>query len=401
MQFSDASILNNVDSDVTWQYLLFQGDINNLKRWIIYEFDEKSKSEDITDYRQPSLSREDTIQSSPFDYFSQRSKSVESKSSVAVRSETRSIGMYGGTMYSSGSSGISSSPSDKGSAISSAASSRLDNVFKEHTVVWPREQFKPLTQSMIDLVVNAKFEICEIILNFLSGYGVFISQEKNDAKKLMKRLIISGNLDNINNFDNYGGENSCQLSQKEIHKLVTENLVSNDLKIAAYEYSNKFSTELEHQEEELLWPDLVRAYHLYEKDQNKDIILELCLENLRFMKSENVDKEKVILPAFLTLLFLPNMQLKDLIVLVKENHSEILNKKENKKLNDILTKFDLSISSVIDSVFMKYPYLEKTFRKSSQEDKLDVTVYDLLIDNVPYDVTGLFTWQRANRYENY
>ncbi|XP_066960523.1 LOW QUALITY PROTEIN: spatacsin [Macrobrachium rosenbergii] len=410
---SDPTILEHVDTDVRWQYLLYQCDVKNLKRWVIKEFGDNDMTlleKEFTSWQYAEQIWTDPIYRS---YRNKVSESLpESKKSdkgreLAASSEPKNIGFnmlmgpqYGSDLESSPTSqdkvslhsvSISACEGDTWSVQSFDVSDRSD-------ITWSEDLFRPITQSMVDLVVIAGVPFAEMMLNFLANFGVFTTSEKKSAQKLMRRLLISGALEKLP-FMN--ANHQCQVSQDEVHKIVLGYLGNNNLLLPAYDYIKKFSLQenITMNPESFgipSWTKVISAFMKLGEDKSKEVIYDLSLKNLSLLSDSCQKSSDLEFPAFLTMLFAPSKSLGDFLEYgekgVDSENGEIA------ALCHILSKFSLTPRQVAMNLSRKYPYLKKILSRSENTISADVTMYDLLNDNIPYDLSRLFTWQPENRH---
>ncbi|KAK7078580.1 hypothetical protein SK128_028400 [Halocaridina rubra] len=405
---SDSDILDEVDADVIWQYLLYQRDVKNLKRWIMNEFCE---SDFYFSYNEELLSTGELIWSDPTlrspkqpgALGDQRKSDQSIGSKLAVDDKNSGMSFLMGPQYSSD---MDSSPGshDKVS-VHSLSVGEVDSsnghefdVSTRIDVIWPVELFKPITQSMIDLIIIAGHPFSEMILNILANFGVFLSKEQKNAQQLMRRLLLSGAFERIGDMKI---SHSIQVSPNTIHKLMMEYFGREKKFMPAYSYIEKFGLSDERlcQIDELevpSWTKIIPAFLKLDGDKSKPVIYDLSLKNLSLLCESCKDVDKLHLPALLTMLFAPSSSLEDFLN-YEEDTTEIQNK-EIVSLCNILSKVNLNPKQVLEAVAERYPYMQKIFSKDENTASGDVTVYDLLNESIPYDMGRLFTWQQHNRH---
>ncbi|XP_068222924.1 spatacsin [Palaemon carinicauda] len=409
---SDASILDSVDTDVQWQYLLHQCDVKNLKRWIIKEFgdDMAFLEKDYSSWQYAEQIWTDPLFRS---YKNKGSESIpETKKSdkgreSAASSDPKNIdfNMLMGPQYASD---LDSSPTsqDKVSLHSVSMSAyegdtwslQSFDVTDRSDITWSEDLFKPITQNMVDLLVIAGTPFAEMMQNLLANFGVFTTNEKKNAQKMMRRLLISGALGRLTSM---GGGHQCQMSQNDIHKTVLAYLGNKNLLLPAYDYIKKFSLQ-----EEISsnpdsfgvspWISVISAFMKLGEERSKEVIYDLSLKNLSLLSDKCQKASDLEFPAFLTMLFAPSKALEDFLEHEEKGHDSTND--EISALCNILSKFSLTPRQIAMNLANKYPYLKKVLSSTESTISADVTVYDLLNDNVPYDLSRLFTWQPENRH---
>lgn len=410
MKLTDAEVLENVDADVMWQYLLYQHDLKNLKRWIFKEF--HGQEIDLNDSEL--VQCEELIWADP-KYRSPKGLQVRSliseKQSIdrnerkenALESKFAGINLLSGPLY----------PSDVESSTKSydsfdSSSQILDDdswsvqsfeTYDCRDTVWSSELFKPVTQYMIDLIVIAKEPFVELILNILARCGVFMTSEKNKAEILMRRLLVSGAFEMIADFN---GNHICQVSDKYIHTLIIEFFGAHDLVLPAYDYVKDFSLDVsEGKALETMglpsWASMIVPFMKLLKMKGKKTIYDLSLKNLAVLSETCQNPQMLQFPAFLTMLFAPTKKLQDFIY-YDVNSEPGVKDEEIYSLWSIITKHNMSPKQVADGVVMKLPYLQKMFPKTESSTSLDVTMYDLLSGTISFDMSRIFTFQKKNRF---
>ncbi|XP_027210422.2 spatacsin [Penaeus vannamei] len=398
---ADPEILQSVDADVMWQYLLHQHDIRNLKKWILLEFNGQDQDQegDVT-------LREEQAWSDPAYRSPRRSQPTTSMpETLGEISETKHLGpnLFSGPQYGSefGSSPqsqdeLSIESTSLGPGDADTWSVQSFEVHDRRDTLWSVQHFKPITQSMVDLVVIAKEAFVEVVLNILARYGVFITKEKKDPQLLMRRLLVSGAFELVSSFK---GNHSCQVLERDIHTTLLKFFGDNDFVLPAYDYVEHFSpdggNELLVDLEMPPWANLIVAFRKLGESHSKDTIYDLSLKNLSLLSEKCQNPEELHLPAFLTMLFAPSSSLENFIT-CNPDKLEATDEGEISSLYAILSKHNTTPKQVIEGLSLKYPYLEK-LKKKTNEATLDVTMYDLLCGNVPYDIARLFTWQPGNK----
>ncbi|XP_042877206.1 spatacsin-like isoform X2 [Penaeus japonicus] len=400
---ADPEILQSVDADVMWQYLLHQHDIRNLKKWILLEF--SGQDQDLSEG--DVILREEQAWSDPAFRSPRRSQPTSlMPEALGEISETKHIGpnLFSGPQY--GSEFGSSPQSQDELSIDSTSLGPGDpdtwsvqsfEVHDRRDTLWSVQHFKPITQSMVDLVVIAKEAFVEVVLNILARFGVFITKEKKDPQLLLRRLLVSGAFELVSSFK---GNHSCQVLETDIHSTLLKFFGDNDFILPAYDYVEHFS--LDDAGNELLtdlklpsWANLIVAFRKLGESHSKETIYDLSLKNLSLLSEKCQNPQELHLPAFLTMLFAPSNSLENFIK-CDFDKLESTNSNEVMSLCAILSKHNTTPKQVIEGLSLKYPYLEK-LRKKTDDNTLDVTMYDLLCGNVPYDIARLFTWQPGNK----
>ncbi|KAG7154848.1 Spatacsin-like 1 [Homarus americanus] len=262
--------------------------------------------------------------------------------------------------------------------------------------VWSTELFKPITQSMIDLVIIAKEPFLELVLNILAKCGVFITREKGNAELLMRRLFMSGAFELVADFT---GEHPCQVSESHIHTVMMEFLGAHDLVLPAYDYVKNFSLDAsEGKALEKLelpsWANTIVPFMKLLKTKPNKILYDLSVKNLVVLSETCQNPRELQFPAFLTMLFAPTKNLRDFIQY--DVNSEPCG--EIEELCTILARHNMSLQQTAEGVVERFPILQKMFTKSENGTSLDVTVYDLLHGTVSFDLSRIFTFQKKNRY---
>ena len=278
-------------------------------------------------------------------------------------------------------------------------------------VIWSEDNFKPITQAMIDLVGISEGPFAEMVLNMLAQFGVFASTEKKSAQHLMRRLLLSGAFEKIHSMN---GGHDCQVTQKDIHKVILEYFGEGNLFMPAYDYIKKFSLqeELDVDKDRFripTWTSLISSFGEMEDERSKRIIYDLSLKNLTLLGESVQNVQDLEFPAFLTMLFAPAGSLGDFLDCKADSDDQ---RKEIASFCRILSKFDLTPRQVALNLAQRYPYLKKilsepedtavataasTATTTTTTTTTDVSVYDLLSDNIPYDMSRLFMWQPENR----
>ncbi|CAL4128119.1 unnamed protein product, partial [Meganyctiphanes norvegica] len=410
---SDCEILNHVDSDVLWQYLLHQGDLNNLKKWIFHEFRCEDESEpdhlesptsgledSWTDLNNLSSRKPNLAKFSSTDY-DQKSTC----SSVIDRSERIGPGLLSGPLYGSE---LGSSPKshDEISLDTSSVGTVDPDTWSLHSVdirqrkpaVWSVQQFRPISQEMINLVLIAKKTFVEVVLNILARFGVFISSEKTNANLLMRRLLVSGAFEKMARFQSI---HFCQVSSDEIHAVFLEFFAERNIVSPVFNYVDHFDLDLLNGDiaekcKMPEWSRLIDVFRQFVESKNKNIIFNLSLENLSLLSSKCQNPEELILPGFLTMLFSPNKTLEDYLSVDMDDTPE--DDEEITALTAILSSHQLTPKALVEGLSSKLPYLEGLVHPRIAEPTIDVSLYDLLSGSVPYDIGNLFTWQKENKH---
>ncbi|XP_069160360.1 spatacsin isoform X2 [Procambarus clarkii] len=407
----DAEILENVDTNVMWQYLLYQHDLNNLKRWIFKEF----CGQEMEVHERDHVQNEELLW---LDLNVRLPKSLQARSSVPENrasdknekyenisdSKYSGLTMLSGPLYASDvessvkshdsieSSSLGAGDEDSWSVQSFEAHDRRDTV-------WSTQLFKPITQTMIDLVADAKEPFVELVLNVLARCRVFMTSEKNRAELLLKRLLVSGALEMVADFM---GNHSCQISDSDIHTVLMEFFGAHDLLLPAYDHVKDFSLDASDGKamEKLRlpsWASTIVPFMKLLKTKSKEVIYDLCLKNLASLSDNCKNPQELQFPAFLTMLFAPTQKLQDFI-------NFDINSEPNVEANEIhsfcmiLDKHNLTPKQVAKGVVQNFPYLQKMFAEPQSGTSIDVTMYDLLSGTVSFDLSRMFAFQKNNRY---
>ncbi|XP_071550265.1 spatacsin [Panulirus ornatus] len=407
---ADAEILETVDADVMWQYLLYQHDLKNLKRWIFKEFhgqeidlndSEFIQSEELI-WVDPKFRSPRGLQVGSF-ISEKHSIDRNEKKENTLESKFAGLSLLSGPLY----------PSDVESSVQSydsldSSSQMLDDdswsvqsfeAYDCRDSLWSGELFKPITQYMIDLIVIAKEPFVELLLNILARSGVFMTSEKKKAELLMKRLLVSGALELIADFN---GNHTCQVSGSYIHTVIMEFFGAHDLVLPAYDYVKNFSSDaFEGKALENMglpsWVSMIVPFTKLLKTKGEEALYDLSLKNLAVLSETCQNPSELQFPVFLTMLFAPTKKLQDFFEYDVNNEPDVEDQ-EMYSLWSILAKHNMSPKQVADGVVMKLPYLQKMFPKSESNTSLDVTMYDLLSGTISFDMSRIFTFQKKNRY---
>lgn len=187
--------------------------------------------------------------------------------------------------------------------------------------VWSSKLFTPIKQSMVDLVLISKEPFVEVVLNLLAKCRVFTTKEKTRADLLMRRLLVSGAVELLANFN---GNHDCQVSASYIQNVIMDFFWTHDLVLPAYDYMKDFSLEpsggkVVQQLELPSWASIIVLFMALLKTKSRKVMYELSLKNLELL-SETCQSPLVLqFPVFLTMLFAPNKKLQDFIELDVSN----------------------------------------------------------------------------------
>lgn len=396
-----------------WQYLLHQEDMKNLKRWICLEFygqetdlNEATQSEETlwleTNYRShKSLARA----LFPVEQSTGMSKSERTESAVESKYSTFNLlsgPLYGSDLESLTKSQDSFDSSSQGYSVATDTwSVQSFEAYDTRETAWSTELFTPIRQSMVDLVLISKEPFVEFLLNLLARCGVFTTKEKNEARLLMRRLLVSGAFESVRNFN---GSHECQVSCAYIQQVILEFLLTHKFIMPAFDCMNEFildsSEEKAVQTLELpTWAKMIAPFVKLLKTNSRRNLYDLSLRNLELLSETCQSPQTLQFPAFLTMLFAPTKNLQDFMEFDVSSlqHCE---DEEIRSLCSILDKLNMSPDLVVQGVVEKYPNLRKMFPRAeggTSLASLDVNMYDLLHGTVSYDISRIFTFQKNNR----
>ncbi|GLH06998.1 Uncharacterized protein GBIM_12563 [Gryllus bimaculatus] len=246
-----------------------------------------------------------------------------------------------------------------------------------------------ITEDMVNSVTsaNAMTTIKEIVLNHLSRFGVFSSSEKADVRAILKRTIFTGNVGNLKSVLN---QKSGNVTYTEFQILLTKHLINNDLYDIAFpcledfEYSDRLledlcNTDQDHGDWLPLW---LTFRDMKKKPGDKTAIYNVILKNAQYLSKGDLK------------IYLKEHPVVVLALLVYEGRS----------IADVFTSNE-DISNIdratLSATLNQYPLLERavTSFTNPSEETPDITLYQLLEGNSPFDVSKLFGWQKSHRIE--
>ncbi|KAK4314797.1 hypothetical protein Pmani_013942 [Petrolisthes manimaculis] len=405
---ADADILINIDGDVMWQYLIHQNDVRNLKRWIFKEFqwhmddtevNETLQKEEVMwlDIEYKSLKSLQTRDSEKDFCINKRDINTSSESKFGV------FNLLSEPQYASDVD--SSVKSHESLDTSSIAPSEAENwsvqsfeLYDRRECVWLQELFKPITQSMIDHVLHVRVPFTELVLNILAKCGVFTTLEKANTSLLMRRLHLSGALELLPQFT---GDHPCQLSSSTVHGIILTFFGEFDLILPAYDYIRDFS--LDSSDYKVLskhtlasWPKVIVPFMSFQKIKDRQTLFDISCKNLEILSETCLDPKDLLVPAFLTMLYAPRNKLMNFINCNMDCEIHDIDK-EIYSVCSVLSHHKLSPRQALERVSEQLPHLHMLC-EGDMKQSLDVTVYDLLLGTVAFDITRLFTFQKNNRH---
>lgn len=287
---------------------------------------------------------------------------------------------------------------------SSIAPSEADNwsvqsfeLYDRRECVWLQELFKPITQNMIDHVLHTRVPFTELVLNILARCGVFTTHEKVNASLLMKRLHLSGAMELLPQFS---GDHPCQLSSSDVHGIVLKFFGEHDLVLPTYDYIRDFS--LYSSDCKILskltlpsWAKVIVPFMSFQKAKDRQTLFDICCKGLEILSETCLNPKDLLVPAFLTLLYASRNKMKNFINCIMDSEVHDIDE-EIYSVCSVLSHHNLSPRQALERVSEKLPHLCILYKGEVKQD-LDVTVYDLLLGTVTFDITRLFTFQENNR----
>lgn len=406
----EVDMLGPVEGSAAWQYLLLQLDLRNLQRWLDHEF-MCPRDDDAKGGNGNEVPMEESAWLDPAYRAPPRSK-VEGgcggggeRLGTASEPHCFSFNLLSEPLYASD---VESSTRSHDSLDSvSVAPSECDTLSVQsfemrdcREALWPLDQLWPITQAMVDQLGGGS-PFIELLLNLLAKRGIFTTKERQSPEELVRRLLVSGTMGSLQRLK---GQHPCQIPGREIHQVVLEHLISQDLPLPTYDHLGAATGAVA---KGPAWPMAVQPFQRLVETKDRPAIFNACLTSLQVLVEHCHSPQELVFPAFLTMLYAPNNTLRDIFALESgrraSGQQEVPGQKgeadmELKQLCGFLSCHSLTPQQVMEGLLEIFPYLQKVFPTHQNDSTLDVTVYDLLSDTVPFDLTRLFTFQRHNRH---
>lgn len=409
---SEVDMLGPVEGSAAWQYLLLQHDLRNLQRWLDHEF-MCSRNDDAKGGNGNEVPMEESAWLDPAYRTPLRSKveggcgggGGERLGGTASEAHCCAFNLLSEPLYASD---VESSTRSHDSLDSvSAAPSECDTLsvqsFEMHDcreALWPLDQLWPITQAMVDQLGGGS-PFIELLLNLLAKRGIFTFKERQSPEELVRRLLVSGTMGSLQRLK---GQHPCQTLGREIYQVVLEHLISQDLPLPTYDHLGTATGAVA---EGPAWPMAVQPFQRLVETRDRPALFSACLTSLQVLVEHCHSPQELVFPAFLTMLYAPNNTLRDIFALESgrraSGQQEVHGQKgeadmELEQLCGFLSCYSITPQQVMEGLLEVFPYLQKVFSTHKNDTALDVTVYDLLSDTVPFDLTRLFTFQQHNRY---